>query len=295
MQMKFSVPFTFSNIDKLTSRSAPFSSRFRHKKDSSLEEYLKWVDVDLTREEYLGIVLRSFVNLFLILFIVFSISLLIIGIGFFYLIGAGLAVMIAAFTSFSQLVYPRVFVSRKEKDIERNLIFALEDISIQLNSGIPLFDILTNISNSNYGELSVEFGKAVKRIGSGEPEAKVLADLSARSRSVFFKRTLWQISNGLNAGSDMSLIIRDSIKTLNEEQVIQIQNYGNKLNPLIMMYMLISVIVPALSVSFMTVVASMIGLEENLTKGMFVGLFVFVVFFQVMFLGMIKSRRPSLL
>ncbi len=293
--MKFVIPFTFSSIKKLKSRSRPFSSRFRHKKDSSLEGYLEWIGVDLTREEYLGIVSRSFVNLFLSLLIIFSVTLMIFGIKSFYLIGGGLALLFAGFISFSQLAYPRVRISRKEKNIERNLIFALEDILIQLNSGIPLFDILTNISNSKYGELSVEFKKAVKRIGSGEPESKVLADLSASSHSVFFKRTLWQISNGLNAGSDMSAIIRDNIKTLNEEQMIQIQNYGNKLNPLVMMYMLISVIVPALSVSFMTVVASMIGLEENLTKGMFVGLFVMVVLFQIMFLGLIKSKRPSLL
>ena len=293
--MGFRIPFTSSGIEKLRSRSRPFSSWFRHKKDSSLEGYLKWVDVNLSRENYLGIVLWSYVNLFLILFIVFSIVFMIVGVGFFYLIGAGLAAVFAGFVSFSQLAYPRVFVSKKEKDIEKNLIFALEDISIQLNSGIPLFDILTNVSNSNYGELSVEFKKAVKRIGSGEPEAEVLANLSANSHSVFFKRTLWQISNGLNAGSDMSMIIQDNIKTLNEEQMIQIQNYGNKLNPLIMMYMLISVIIPALSVSFMTVIASMIGLEENLTKGAFIGLFVLVVFFQIMFLGMIKSKRPSLL
>ena len=293
--MKFVIPFTFSSIKKLKSRSRPFTSRFRHKKNSSLESYLEWIGVDLTREEYLGIVSRSFVNLFLSLFIILSVTLMIFGIKSFYLIGAGVAILFAGFISFSQLAYPRVRISRKEKNIERNLIFALEDILIQLNSGIPLFDILTNISNSNYGELSVEFKKAVKRIGSGEPESKVLADLSASSHSVFFKRTLWQISNGLNAGSDMSAIIRDNIKTLNEEQMIQIQNYGNKLNPLVMMYMLISVIVPALSVSFMTVVASMIGLEENLTKGLFVGLFVMVVLFQIMFLGLIKSKRPSLL
>lgn len=293
--MKFRIPFTFSNIEKLKSRSRPFSSRFHHKKNSPLESYLRWVDVKLTREEYLGIVLRSFVNLFLILFIILNVVLLVIGIDFYYMISAGLAGLFAGFVSFSQLAYPRVFVSKKEKDIEKNLIFALEDILIQLNSGIPLFDILTNISSSNYGELSVEFKKAVKRIGSGEPEAGVLADLSANSHSVFFKRTLWQISNGLNAGSDMSTIIRESIKTLNEEQMIQIQNYGNKLNPLIMMYMLVSVIVPALSVSFMTVIASMIGLEENFTKGIFAGFFVLVVFFQIMFLGLIKSKRPSLL
>lgn len=293
--MIFRIPFVTSNLAKLKTRSKFFSSRFRHHKGSSLESYLKGIDIDLTREEYLGIVLRSFVNVFLILFILFSVILGIIGIGFFYIFSASIALLISLFVGFSQLAYPKVFVSKKEKDIEKNLVFALEDILIQLSSGIPLFDILTNISGSNYGELSVEFKKAVKRIGSGEPEAEVLADISRLNHSVFFKRALWQISNGLNAGSDMSLIIRENIKTLNEEQVIQIQNYGNKLNPLIMMYMLISVIVPSLSVSFLVVVASMIGLEKNLTIGMFIGLFIFVLFFQIMFLGLIKSRRPSLL
>ncbi len=293
--MKFKIPFATPNINKLKTRSKFFSSRFRHEKDSSLERYLKGVDVNLTREEYLGIVLMSFVNLFLFLFILFSVTLAIAGIKFFYIFSVGLAFIFAIFGSFRQLAYPKVFVSRKEKNIEKNLIFALEDILIQLDSGIPLFDILTNISSSNYGELSIEFKKAVKRIGSGEPEAEVLADISARCHSVFFKRTLWQISNGLNAGSDMSMIIRENIRTLNEEQMIQIQNYGNQLNPLVMMYMLISVIVPALSVSFITVVASMIGLEKNLTMGIFLGLFVFVVLFQIIFLGLIKSKRPSLL
>ena len=293
--MKFRIPFAASNIKKLKSRSKLFSSIFRHKKDSSLEEYLQGVDVDLTREEYLGVVFRSFVNLFLFLFVFSSIVLTVVNVSFSYLISLGLAFTFAIFCSFSQLAYPRVFVSKKEKEIENNLIFALEDILIQLDSGIPLFDILTNISSSNYGELSVEFKKAVKRIGSGEPEAEVLADISARSHSVFFKRTLWQISNGLNAGSDMSMIIRENIRTLNEEQLIQIQNYGNKLNPLVMMYMLISVIVPALSVSFITVIASMIGLGEDFTTGIFLGLFIFVVLFQMMFLGLIKSSRPSLL
>lgn len=258
-------------------------------------EYLKGVDVNLTREEYLGIVLKSFVNLFVFLFFLFNAIFVIIGINLFYILSFGLAFIFAISVSFSQLAYPRVFVSKKEKDIEKNLIFALEDILIQLDSGIPLFDILTNISGSDYGELSVEFKKVVKKIGSGEPEAEVLADISARSYSVLFKRTLWQISNGLNAGSDMSMIIRENIKMLNEEQMIQIQNYGNKLNPLVMMYMLTSVIVPALSVSFITVIASMIGLEENLTMGIFLGLFVFVFVFQIIFLGLIKSKRPSLL
>lgn len=293
--MSFRIPFAGSNIEKLKSRSKCFCSRFHHKKNSSLENYLDSVEIDLTREQYLGIVFRSFVNYFLFLFIIFSVIFFVFNIKLFYIFALGGALIFSGFIVFSQLAYPRIYISRKEKDIEKNLIFALEDMLIQLDSGIPLFNIMTSISSSDYGELSAEFKKAVKRIGSGEPESEVLSEISEKSHSVFFKRTLWQISNGLNAGSDMSMIIGENIKTLNEEQMIQIQNYGNKLNPLIMMYMLISVIVPALSVSFITVVASMIGLEENLTMGLFGGLFVFVLFFQIMFLGMIKSRRPSLL
>ena len=39
------------------------------KKKSSLKEYLEEINIKLTREEYLGIVFRSFVNTFLILLI----------------------------------------------------------------------------------------------------------------------------------------------------------------------------------------------------------------------------------
>jgi|TARA_B100001971_G_C18166235_1_gene524361 flagellar protein FlaJ len=293
--MKFRIPFAISNLEKLKFRSKFFSSRFRHVKKSKLELYLKGHEVKLTREEYLGIVFRSFVNYLLLSFILISTILGFIFQNLFYVVGFGLAFLFSGFIAFSQLVYPRLFTSRKERKIETNLIFALEDILIQLNSGIPLFDILTNISSSDYGELSEEFKKAVKKISSGEPEAEVLADIGARNHSVFFKRTLWQISNGLKTGSDMSSIIKESIRTLNDEQMIQIQNYGNRLNPLIMMYMLMSVIIPSLSVSFLTVVTSMLGVEANITMGMFIGLFVFVFFFQIMFFGLIKSRRPSLL
>ena len=82
---------------------------------------------------------------------------------------------------------------------------------------------------------------------------------------------------------------------MNEEQLIQIQNYGNKLNPSIMFYMLSTIILPALAITFLTIISSMINLNKFTTMGMFAGLFVFVVVMQVMFLGVIKSIRPSLL
>ncbi|MBI5804049.1 type II secretion system F family protein [Candidatus Pacearchaeota archaeon] len=293
--MKFRIPFSMFSLDRLKKRSL-FLKRFvKYKKDSLLEDRLANTDSGLKREEYLAICLNGFVNSFLLFFILSSTALLLFGVNRALLFSFGLSLLFGLFIFFSRKVYPKVYSNRKEKEIERNLIPALEDILVQLNSGIPLFSIMINISSSDYGALSEEFKKAVRRINAGLPQVDVLEELGEKNPSIFFRRTLWQISNGMRAGSDISIIIRESIKSLSEEQLIQIQNYGNKLNPLIMFYMLISVIIPSLSITFLTIISSIVNLAENITKMLFVGLFVFVVLIQFMFLGIIKSIRPSLL
>lgn len=293
--MKFRIPFASRNIEKLKKRSEIFSKKIKYKRKSKLGDYLGVAEVGLSREEYLGICFRSFLNIFFFLMLFASIVFGFIGLEYFYLYSFGFSFLFSGFVFFSQVNYPRVYVLKRQKDIERNLIPALEDIMIQLTSGIPIFSIMVNISDSGYGELSIEFQKAVKRINAGESEIDVLEDLGKKNPSAFFKRTLWQMSNGMRAGSDMSIVIQDSIDALNEEQMIQIQEYGNKLNPLIMFYMLISVIAPALSVTFLTTLSSMISLPKETTMMMFFALFIFVVLMQIMFLGIIKSKRPGLL
>ena len=293
--MKFKIPLTFSDIERLKKKSKFFSLKIRHKKNSKLDEYLKSCDISITREEYWGICLRSFFLSFIVLFLFSTTILFFLKVNLFYIFGTGFSLVFSSFVFFSQAVYPRAFVSRKQRDIEKNLISALEDILVQLNSGIPLFGIMVNLSSADYGVLSLEFKKAVKRINAGESASKALNDLGKENPSILFRRTLWQISNGLIAGSDMSIVIRNSINALNEEQLIQIQNYGSQLNPLIVMYMLISVIIPTLSITFLIIISSMVKLPKNMTVLLFITLFVFVVLIQIMFLGIIKSRRPSLL
>ena len=295
MKDKFRIPFTISNFGKLKRKSRFFFGKIRYKKNTQLGDYLDKSDVDLSREGYLAIALTTLAIAFGILFVVSTTILAVLGVKWFFLYGAGLAAVFSFFVFFSQIVYPKIYVSRKQRDIEKNLIPALGDIYIQLNSGIPLFSILVNISSADYGELSEEFKKVVKRINSGEPEAGVLDDIGRKNPSIFFRRTLWQISSGMKSGSDLSIVIEESNKALNEEQLIQIQNYGNKLNPLVVFYMLVAVIIPALSITFLTIISSMISLPGRMAMLMFVGLFVFIILIQIMFLGIIKSRRPSLL
>jgi pilus assembly protein TadC len=292
---EFKVPFSFSSVDKLKKRSEFFKKYLGYKKNSNLGYCLENADTGLTREDYLSICLRGVLISFFAVLIVSSTLLIFLKIERALIISLGLAILFSGFIFFSRINYPKVYVARKQKNIEKNLIPALEDMLVQLNSGVPLFDILVNISSSDYSSLSQEFEKAVRKINAGIPEIEVLDELGKRNNSLFFRRALWQISNGMRAGSDTSIVIESTVKSLNEEQLIQIQNYGNKLNPAIMFYMLSSVILPALAVTFLTIISSLINLPKTITQGLFIAFFVLIMVVQFSFLGVIKSIRPSLL
>ncbi len=293
--MKFRFPFTFSkDIDVLKRRSKKFI-RFTSPKKTRLDGYLKSAGEDITQRQYLSICYRSFLFNILIFSVVITSILGILRVNSFYYYGLAIAILITGFIFFNQVNYPKVFGMNKTRNIEKNLIPVLQDMMVQLNSGVPLFRILMNVSNSDYGQVSEEFKKITKEINSGTPQIEAIEKYGKLNSSEYFRRVLWQISNGMRAGSDMNIVIKEGIKNLNDEQAIQIQSYGSKLNPLVMFYMLIAVILPSLGITFLIILSSMLDASKTFIQLSFVIIFIFVVFMQIMFVGLIKSRRPSLL
>ncbi len=293
--MKFHVPFTFAGIDRLKKRPIFIKAFQQRKKYSRLDYYLENSDSNITRDQYLNICAYSFIISFIIIFTVINTIAFLAKAPSPIILSLVITLCCSGFVIFAQLSYPRVYFNRKQKELERNLMPALEDMLVQLSSGVPLFNILVNISISNYGEISTEFKKAVRKINAGVPQIEVLEELGEKNSSLYFRRTLWQISNGMKSGSDISTVIKGSLRLLNEEQIVQIQTYGNKLNPLVMFYMLITIILPALAITFLTIISSMVGMGKNVTMIMYIGLFAFTIFIQIMFLGAIRSARPTLL
>lgn len=294
--MKFKIPLTFSNLEILKGRSKYFK-KFGNNKETNLGKYLQNSGEKIDKQGYLAICYRNFFLNFLILSVISTSILGLAGphIRFFYFYGLIFALIIALFIFFNQYNYPKIFSLNKTRDIEKNLISALQDILVQLNSGVPLFMIMINIGNSRYSGVSGEFKKIVGEINSGVPQIEALEKYGKLNTSQYFKRVLWQISNGMRAGSDISVVIKEEIRNLSEEQAIQIQSYGSKLNPLIMFYMIIAVILPSLGITFVIIISSMLNISGNTIKLLLGTILFLIVFIQIMFLGLIKSRRPSLL
>ena len=260
-----------------------------------LEANLKKAELEFSVREYLSMCLFSSMIFFLFFWMLLSITLMPFGIERFYLKGMVIAFILAAFAFFQQIFYPRLISNRRIVSLEKNLLAALQNLLVQLNSGIPLFDILVNISKENYGEVSKEFSLAIKEINAGKDQIEVLEEIAAKNPSLFFRRAIWQFVNGMKSGADMSTVISEIINSLSDEQALQIQRYGSQLNPLAMFYMLIAVIMPSLGMTFLIVISSFVAPSAMAIKFVFWGLFAVVLFFQIMFLGVIKSRRPNLL
>ncbi len=293
--MEFRIPFCFS-AEKARKRVKRIATKLRlGKKYEKLAGLLKKCDTDITPEEYVTICRRSFFLNFILFLLLAFLAILVLKRLDMLILALPIALLASGFVYFKQMNYPRVYVNAKTRDIERNLIPALQDMIVQLDSGVPLYDMLVNIANSDYGSVSTEISKAVKDIASGTPQVEAIENLAKESESQFFRRVLWQISNGMKAGSDMTIVLKNSLHGLEEEQSIQLMSYGSRLNPIVMFYMLLAIIMPALGLTFLTIVFSMLNISASIAKMIFFAIFVFVAVLQFVFIGIIKTRRPSLL
>ncbi len=274
----------FFNLANSLSKSFPF-----------LSQNLVRADFDTDNREYMAMCITSSLIFFVISSLFLMLFLKPFNVAKPFLIGPLIGIIFSCFVFFQQIAYPGMIAHRKVKDVEKNLMPALQSTLVQIESGVPLFNVLVNISKSNYGKVSDEFSRVIKEINSGKPQLDALSDSAARNPSMFYRRAIWQIVNGMKSGATISNVMRESINSLSEEQIVQIQNYGSQLNPLAMFYMLIAVIVPALSITLIIVLSSFISASSSTVKVLFWGVYSAITFFQIIFMGLIKSRRPNLM
>ena len=265
-----------------------------------MEINLKQAKIEIAAEEYISLCISASLLFFLF------IGLFVFGVLYMVNMTAEdkfspllIALMITSgltlFVFLQQINYPNLLKNRRVKDLETNLLHTLRNILVQVSAGVPLFDVMVSIGNGDYGEISEEFKVAVKEISAGKPQVEALKDLTANNPSIYFRRAIWQLANGMRAGSDVSQVLEEIIKSISEEQLVQINSYGSQLNPIAMFYMLLTVIVPSLSITFLIILSSFLSFSELFTKILFWTLYAGVVFMQIMFLGLIKSKRPTLM
>lgn len=254
---------------------------------------LNQAEMNIPPREYLAIAFFSFLFWTLIIFslLVFLSSFLTLPLN--YLTIVSIVSLSIGFLSFIYVIlYPQLIISKKTKELEKNLLFALRHLLVQVKSGVPLFDALISVSKGDYGLISKEFKKCTEKISTGVSETAALEELVFRNPSLHFRRVIWQITNALRSGADLGDTLDAIVYNLSEEKKVAIRKYGSQLNPLAMLYMLLGVIVPSLGITFLILLSSFSGF--SITDTLLFGLLGFLAVFQFFFIGLVKSRRPAI-
>ena len=246
------LPYSIIPANKLRKFSHLFLGISGHLGDffPFLKLSLKRAEIDIDAREYISLCMISSIIFFLFFGFIISMVFIFLGLEKFFF-GFLIAIFLSVFVFLQQVLHPKIIANKKIRDIERNLLPAMQNMLIQLNSGVPLFDILVSISKEDYGGVSEQFNKAVKEINAGTPQIDALEEIASLNPSVLFRRAIWQIVNGMKSGADMARVIKEVNNTISDEQVLQIQRYGSQLNPLAMFYMLVAVIMPSLGMTFL--------------------------------------------
>lgn len=258
-------------------------------KNPGLKKLLKIAKVDKTPKEFIESSLKN----------AFFMSLCMCILVFFYLDkqNKSLAILIPIFAILFMGFYGFGFLKlkskiiKRQKDIDKDVLFAGRYLLVKLNSGQPLINALVDASKS-YGIASNYFKEIVRDIELGKPIEQALSDAAEYSPSHKFRKVLFQISNALRIGIDVTEFLDATLNEIADQQLIEINRYGKKLNSLTLFYMLFAVVLPSLGLTIFIVVASISGINVDLS--FFLVLLVFITILQLIFLIMYKSIRPNI-
>ncbi len=241
---------------------------------------------------FLSIALFFALMIFVISMLVIVMPLAIRG-GLDILAGIAVAGVLGIMAFFYVMLIPNLKIGRKKGQIDKNLEYMLKDMQIQLTAGIPLFDIFVNVASGEYGECSVVCSKIIQDVHSGKSIVNVLDEYGLISPSEYMRRVFWQMVNALKTGSNVGISLKMISQEIREEKENGITTYSHELALWSLVYMIFVIVLPSMGITLILILSSFLG-GATITESIFWLMLVAIVFFQLVFLSIIRNKRPDI-
>ncbi|MEC8339257.1 MAG: type II secretion system F family protein [Nanoarchaeota archaeon] len=187
-----------------------------------------------------------------------------------------------------------VQITKYGRTIDSDLLFVSEYFLVSLESGLPLGNVIQGIA-----EIDRPGGRFFKRIytdfKTGKDLEAALNDAISYAPAEQIKILLKRLADSLKIGVDLKEVLANFIEESSQKKVVEIQAFSKKLNPKVMMYLLLGIVVPSLGITFL-----ILGLAvanpgtPALLKYILIGIFLFMFLFQYIFYSSFKFAKNSL-
>ena len=180
-------------------------------------------------------------------------------------------------------------IIKRQKEIDKEVLFAGQYLLIKLYSGKPLLNSLIETTKS-YGVASKYMQEIVDDIDTGSTIEDALENAMTYSPSEKFRKILFHINNALRLGIDVTEPLSSVLDEITKEQEIEVKRYGKKLNSLVVFYMLAAIVVPSIGMTIFIVMSSFINF--HITANHFLIMLAFMIIAEFFFLSVFRTIRP---
>ncbi len=208
-----------------------------------------------------------------------------------FLLTVPAAILTFVITILLAFVYPSYMATNRAKEINRELPFALRQLSTQLKGGVSFHRALSSIAHANYGVLSKEFEKTMREIEGGASTEEALSNLSKRTYSAGLKKTMVQILRAMKTGGNLVEIISAIAEDVSFETRMSIRDFTEKLNLISIVYMMVAVVAPVM-LAILSAVAQLPLLGGGFPKMQLVAVFMGLGGVMIMIIYFTKSIEP---
>jgi len=131
----------------------------------------------------------------------------------------------------------------------------------------------------------------VQDINTGTPIEQALGKARDYCPSMNMKRILSEIVTSLKTGADVTDTLKNSIKEISRNLLLEVKAYGKKLNSLMMFYMIIGTVLPSIGVSLLIIFFSFAGII--LDNSLLIITAFLLAIMQFFFIAIVNSSRPT--
>ena len=170
-----------------------------------------------------------------------------------------------------------VQIRKYARTLEGDLLFVSEYFLVSLESGMPLGNAIQGLSKLNRpgGKF---FKKVFTEFKTGKDLETAIDDAAYYAPSDPVKNLLKRLKDSLSIGVDLRGVLENFILESSERKLTEIRGFSKKLNPVIMMYLLVGIVLPSLGITFFILGATLMELTEGLLK--YILIIVFLVFLE---------------
>lgn len=189
---------------------------------------------------------------------------------------------------------PIMNVKSKKATLESDLLYSARHLLLKLESGSSLINSLESVSELKT-KSNIYFKEMVFDISLGVPIEEALEKSIEYSPSKAYTKILQEIKTSLKTGADLQKSLKSTLKDVTRQHLLFIQEYGKKLNPMSMFYMILGTILPSIGTAMLIVGASLLPgvLIIDLRILLFITFILFSV--QLFFLFAFRSLKPAVM